>query len=60
MLTALVETGDKECVPGVAALVRSSWEDCNQARRELIAGKGKAKLDKREDDDRPRLLSKEE
>ena len=45
---------------GVAALLRSSCEDCHQARRELLARKERAKLEKRTDDDRPRLLTEEE
>ena len=44
----------------IAALARSAWEDLQQQRRSLIAGRQMSKLDIREDDSRARLLSKEE
>ena len=43
-----------------AALIRSEWDDCNQNGRCLIAEKEGVKLDKRTDDNRLMLLSKEE
>ena len=55
-----VETQEPENIKYTAALIRSAWEDCQQNRRALLAGKERAKLDKRVDDNRPRLLSKEE
>ena len=42
------------------ALIRSAWEDLRQMRRDKIAGRQRAKLDKRPDDIKPRLLSAEE
>ena len=56
----MLETDDKEQLTICAALVRSAWEDCNHNRRCLLAGKDRVKLDKRADDTRPTLLSKEE
>ena len=40
--------------------MRSAWEDCNESRRKVLAGKGKSTLSKRADDTRPRLMSTEE
>ena len=54
------ETNEREAVATAAALVRSAWEDLQQQRRHILAGKQAFKLDKRTDDTRPRLLSKEE
>jgi hypothetical protein len=56
----MLETDDKEQIKICAALIRSAWEDCNHNRRCLLAGKERVKLDKRTDDNRPMLLSKEE
>ena len=56
----MVETKEPENIKYTAALVRSAWEDCHQSRRALLAGKERVKLDKRQDDTRARLLSKEE
>ena len=56
----MLETDDKEQIKISAALMRSTWEDYNHNRRCLLAGKEKVKLDKRTDDNRPMLLSKEE
>jgi len=56
----MLETDDKEQIKICAALIRSAWEDCNHNRRCLLAGKERVKLDKRIDDNRPMLLSKEE
>ena len=44
----------------VAAFAQSAWEDLQQQRRSLLAGRQMSKLDIREDDSRARLLSKEE
>ena len=56
------ETGDRDnkAIGLSAALARSVWEDLNQQRRALLAGKQAFKLDPRKDDIKPRLLSKEE
>ena len=56
----MLETDDKEQIKICAALIRSAWEDCNHNRRCLLAGKERVKLDKRIDDNRQMLLSKEE
>ena len=55
-----IEQQDPQFITTAAALVRSAWEDVNQIRREQIADKQRAKLDKRQDDVRPRLLTAEE
>ena len=55
-----LETGDKKHLSMVAALTRSAWEDLNQNRRTLLAGKQSFKLNPRLDDDKPKLLTREE
>lgn len=55
-----LETQDPQGTQVAAAYVRSAWEDLHQARRDLLAGRQKYKLEKREDDNRARLLTKEE
>ena len=60
MLVHHLETNDKEAIGVGAAFVRSAWEDLQQQRRFLMAGKQSFKLEHRADDTRPKLLSKEE
>ena len=55
-----VETNDKQALLHTAAWIRSAWEDLHQQRRQTLAGKQSFKLDKRTDDNRPRLLTQEE
>ena len=55
-----LETQDPQGTQVAAAYVRSAWEDLHQSRRDLLAGRQKYKLEKREDDNRARLLTKEE
>jgi hypothetical protein len=55
------ERGEVQSLQLAAALARSSWEDCQQARRTLLAGKGGGSiLERRNDDERPKLLTPEE
>ena len=56
----MLETDDKEQIKICAALIRSAWEDCNNNRMCLLAGKEIVKLHKRTDDNRKMLLSNEE
>ena len=60
MMVHGLEMNDRQFTGVAAAWVRSAWEDLNQQRRYLIAGKQSFKLDHRADDNRPRLLTKEE
>ena len=55
-----VETDDKQALLHTAAWIRSAWEDLHQQRRHTLAGKLSYKLEKRADDNRPRLLTAEE
>jgi hypothetical protein len=59
MIVDYFERGDRQALQFGAAWARSAWEDCHQARRQLLAGKGGI-LDRRPDDERPKLLSPEE
>ena len=59
-LVNYTETQDKRELATLAAHLRSAWEDAQQHRRWMFAGKQAYKLDKREDDNRPRLLTEEE
>ena len=59
-LTHHVETNDKQALLHTAAWIRSAWEDLHQQRRHLLAGKQSYKLEKRSDDNRPKLLTSEE
>lgn len=54
------ETKDMTALAIASAYFRSSWEDLQQGRRQLIAGKQSRKLEPRADDTTPKLLSKEE
>ena len=60
MLVHHAEGSDPQSLQVVAAMLRSSWEDVQQNRRGLLAGKQVGKLAPRTDDDRVRLLTKEE
>ena len=60
MMVNYMECNDKRKLGMAAALIRSSWEDLNQNRRKLLAGKQAHKLEPRIDDDRQRLLTREE
>ena len=60
MLGGVPGNKNKKHLSQAGALIRSGWEDAHQNRRKLLAGKGKAALDARIDDQRPRLLTKEE
>jgi hypothetical protein len=55
-----MEQNDKKHMAVVAALTRSAWEDINQNRRALLAGKQAHRLQQRQDNDQARLLTKEE
>jgi hypothetical protein len=59
LITAL-ETKDPNDTHQAAAYARSAWQDLQENRRGLIAGRARHKLEKRPDDTRPKLLSKEE
>jgi hypothetical protein len=54
------EVQDPKSLEVIAAMLRSAWEDVQQQRRVLMAGRQAPKLDTREDDNRARLLSREE
>ena len=55
-----LESGDRQSLGAAAAYIRSTWEDLQQQRRGLLAGRQSFKLDRRTDDNKARLLSKEE
>ena len=55
-----IETGEPKELGVAGAWARSAWEDLQQNRRNLMAGKQAFKLDPRPDDTRPKLLTKEE
>ena len=59
-MTHHLETSDPHALGLAGALVRSSWEDLQQNRRRLLAGRAQFALKPREDNDQPRLLDKEE
>ena len=59
MVTAM-KLDDKSPMIRAAACIRSSWKDLHQQRRRLLAGKATYQLEARADEDRPRLLSKDE
>ena len=56
----MVETQDNSHITVQTALMRSAWEDLQQSRRHLLAGRQSYKLDPRTDDNKVRLLSREE
>ena len=55
-----METRQEVALGQVAAWTRSAYEDIHQTRRGWYAGRQAYKLDPRQDDDRPKLLSQEE
>ena len=60
MYIHLAETKDMQHLKMATALARSAWEDLQQSRRHLMAGKQSHKLEPRTDDQTPKLLTKEE
>ena len=56
----LAQTRDLQHLTVSTALMRSAWEDLQQSRRHLMAGKQSYKLEPRAGDQTTRLLSKEE
>ena len=60
LITHHFERGDKTALALAAAISRSAWEDINQKRRALLVAKHVQVLDRRKDDERPRLLSEAE
>ena len=60
LITYHFETGDKTALAMATAISRSAWEDINQQLRALLVGKDLQVLDKRKDDERPRVLSEAE
>lgn len=54
------ETENRQQVAEAAAWVRSAWQDIHEHRRRMLAGRQSWKLEKRPDDTRTRLLTKEE
>ena len=60
LLIDALETGEPTPIDLAAAEIRSAWEDVLKQRRGLMAGKVVNRLDRRPDDDRPRLLSPNE
>ena len=59
-LVQSLEQGDPKVITEEGALIRSAWEDIHQMRRDNIAGKQRAKLDKRTGHIKPSLLTAEE
>ena len=59
-LIHFMETRQDVALGQVAAWSRSAFEDLHQTRRGWYAGRQAYKLDPRQDDDRPRLLTQEE
>ena len=55
-----LEEDDKSKMLKAGAFARSAWEDLHQQRRRLMVGRQAGALDGRPDEDKPRLLSKEE
>lgn len=60
LLTGYFENNNPSQLGAAAAWIRSAWQDTHEARRQYVAGRQSWKLDQRTDDDRPRLLSREE
>lgn len=62
LLVQQVEKGDNDhrALALAATCCRSAWEDLQQQRRSLYAGKAAHALPRRPDDQRPRLLTQEE
>ena len=55
-----LDFGSGSALAGSAAYLRSAYEDLQQDRRQLMAAGQRSKLNKREDNKQPRLLSEEE
>ena len=60
VLVGVVDGGDRKDLCEVGALARSSWQDLQEQRRSLLAGKNRSQLARRVDDDSHRLLTHEE
>ena len=60
LLTQYLESNDQSNIGTAAAWIRSAQQDNREQRRALMAGKQAWKLDPRQDDEKPRLLSAEE
>ena len=60
ILVGIVDGGDKKDLCRVGALARSSWQDMQEQRRSLLAGRNRNQLARRVDDDSHRLLTHEE
>ena len=60
MLVHGLEMSDPTGLEMAGAEIRSVWEDLQQQRRNLLAGKISGKLEKSSDETRPRLLKAEE
>ena len=54
------ETKDETLIHVAEALVRSAWQDCQENRREFLAGKQSHHLEKRPDENKNKLLNPEE
>jgi hypothetical protein len=60
LLVKSVDGGDVASMIQATAWIRSGWEDIQQQRRGYLAGRQAWRLDKRTDDVKAKLLSKEE
>ena len=60
LMVAQLETGDASRMATAGAMIRSAWEDLNENRRRLMAGRQSYALEARKDMDQTRLLTKEE
>ena len=60
LLVHYCESGDRKSMVEGAAFCRSAWEDLQQQRRGLLAGKQSFRLEPRVDNTKARLLTKEE
>jgi hypothetical protein len=54
------ESDNPAAITACAAWMRSAWQDLQEQRRRMLAGRDSYKLDGRPDDVKPRLLSAEE
>ena len=55
-----LDSGNPEHLAMALGYMRSAWEDIHQSRRQAFAGRQRTKLDSRPDDNRTRLLTKDE
>lgn len=60
LMVAQLETGDSKNMGLASAMIRSAWEDLNENRRHLAAGRQRYALEQRQDITEARLLTKEE